>query len=127
VFAYLTKDKFQKIDRLTNLTVVSLAHLQLLFGLILYVISPTVAVFISNFPDAIHERVLRFFGMEHPLMMLLSITLISIGAFIMKRSKSDNRKFILAIVFYGLSLVMIVISVPWEFSPMVSRPFFRFI
>jgi ABC-type glycerol-3-phosphate transport system permease component len=127
VLAYVTQGKFRNIDQITNMTVVSFAHIQLLVGFILYMLSPTVTVFTAMFSESIHERSLRFFGMEHPLAMLISIVVISVGAYLIKRSKFDNRKFKLAIIFYGISLVMILISIPWEFSPLVSRPLFRFI
>jgi hypothetical protein len=50
-----------------------MAHIQFLLGVTLYFISPIVNYFLHNFSSAMHERAIRFFGMEHITMMLIGI------------------------------------------------------
>jgi hypothetical protein len=103
----------------------TIAHVQLILGIILYFISPLVDYFLHHFKEAVHEREIRFFGMEHSLMMILSIIVITIASMISKRQSTDAKKFRALAIGYTLALLIIVTSVPWPFSPLVSRPWFR--
>src|SRR5687768_6341222 len=103
----------------------TIAHVQLLLGLVLYYISPITDYFLNNFNSAIHQREIRFFGMEHSLMMFLAIVTITIGSMKAKRRTTDREKFKTLIIWYAFGLFLILTSIPWEFSPFTSRPYFR--
>jgi hypothetical protein len=98
----------------------------LVLGLWLYFISPVISYFLHHFKAAVHQREVRFFGMEHSSMMLLAIIFITIGSAMVKRAKTDAAKFKTATIWHSLALVIIMLNVPWGFSPIVSRPYFRF-
>jgi len=57
----------------------------------------------------------RFFAVEHLLGMLIAIILIHTGYSYAKKSLPDAVKHRRAILFYGLSLLIILISIPWPF------------
>jgi len=97
----------------------------LIIGLWLYFISPIVAYFLYNFSTAVHNRQVRFFGMEHVTMMLTGIILITIGSAKAKRKTTDKEKFKTMAIWFTIALLVILSSVPWSFSPLVSRPLFR--
>ena len=101
------------------------AHIQLVIGLWLYFISPIVNYFLHNFKDAVHERQIRFFGMEHITMMLAAIILITIGSAKAKRKVADKEKFKTMAIWFTIALLLILSSIPWSFSPLISRPLFR--
>lgn len=122
---WLQKRRFTRPDNAIRLITVSVAHLQLLIGLILYVLSPLVRYFYQHFKEAVHITQIRFFGMEHITMMLLAMTCISIGSIRAKRKKEGYLKFKTLALWYSLALFMIFTSIPWEFSPFTSRPYFR--
>lgn len=109
--ANLKSGKYQKKDKLINLfTMVSL-HIQLVIGLILYFVSDKVQ-FVKGMMG---EASLQFFGMEHALMMLVAIVLITLG-----RKKAENRvepaaKHRMILRYYGLGLIVIFIAIPWPF------------
>jgi hypothetical protein len=111
-------------DRARHITA-TIAHLQLILGIWLYSISPITAYFLENFKEAVHERNIRFFGMEHSIMMLLAITLLTIGSMQVKREAANQRKFKKMAICYTIALLMILSSVPWAFSSFVARPYFR--
>jgi hypothetical protein len=111
-------------NRLRHVTA-TIAHIQLLLGCFLYVISPLMTYFRSNFTEAVHQRELRFFGMEHSAMMLLSIALISVGSIKTKKELEHRKKHRSMFLWYGLSLLLILSSIPWGFGPFVARPFLR--
>lgn len=116
---------FNRSDNVLRLLTVSCAHLQLLIGLVLYVLSPLVRYFYNYFPESVHITEIRFFGMEHITMMLLAMTCISIGSIRAKRKIIGYHKFRTIALWYSLALFMIFTSIPWEFSPFTSRPYFR--
>jgi hypothetical protein len=113
-----------KDDRLRHWTA-TVAHIQLTIGLFLYFQSPLTAYFRANFSQAVHERQLRFFGMEHSLMMLIAVIVLSVGSSLSKRRTTDEQKFKTVAVWYTIALLIILANIPWPFSPLVSRPFYR--
>jgi cytochrome c biogenesis factor len=98
---------------------------QFLVGLALYVFSPMVRYFLQNFGTAVHERDARFFGMEHITMMFIAVAVISAGSLKSKKRKTDRDKFKVIAISFGVTLLIIFLSIPWEFSPFTRRPYFR--
>lgn len=121
---FLHKSYTQK-DNLIRIITLIIAHTQLIIGLWLYFISPIVNYFMHNFKDAVHNRQIRFFGMEHVTMMITAIILITIGAAKAKRAVTDQQKFKTTAIWFTIGLLVILSSVPWSFSPLISRPLFR--
>ncbi|NOT52391.1 MAG: hypothetical protein HOP10_14065 [Chitinophagaceae bacterium] len=58
---------------------------------------------------------LRFFAIEHLILMLVAIILIHIGYSFAKKNVPDVTKHKRTLLFYGLSLLIILIAVPWPF------------
>jgi len=113
------------LDDNSRVTATIAAHIQLVIGLWLYFISPIVSYFLHNFKDAVHERQIRFFGMEHITMMLAAIILITIGSAKAKRKVADKEKFKTMAIWFTIALLLILSSIPWSFSPLISRPMIR--
>jgi len=122
---WLTNKTFSAHDNKVRHITATIAHIQLLLGLWLYFISPIVRYFLENFKDAMHSRQVRFFGMEHITMMLAGIILVTIGSVLTKRKQADKDKFRTMAIWYTIGLLVILSSVPWQFSPLISRPYFR--
>lgn len=111
-------------NRVRHITA-TIAHIQLALGLWLYFISPLISYFLKNFKSAVKERSIRFFGMEHAAMMLVAIIIITVGSASAKRKKWDEQKFKTMAIWFTIAFVIILINIPWKFSPMASRPYFR--
>lgn len=122
---WLLNKNFGRFDNAVRYITATIAHIQLIIGLWLYFISPIVNYFLHNFQKAIHERQIRFFGMEHITMMLIAVILITIGSVKTKRKISDVEKFKCMTIWYTAALLIILSSVPWSFSPLISRPLLR--
>jgi hypothetical protein len=116
---------FTRTDDLIRHNTATIGHIQLLLGLWLYSISPLIDYFLKHYSEAVHQREIRFFGMEHSLVMFLAITVLTIGSMRAKRQSTDAQKFKTMAVWNGITLLLILSSVPWAFSPLVSRPWFR--
>jgi hypothetical protein len=63
--------------------------------------------------------------MEHITMMLIAVSIITMGSMFSKRKEDDAAKFKTIAIWYTVGLVIIFLSIPWKFSPFTSRPYFR--
>jgi len=122
---WLGNKVFTKFDERIRWTTATIAHIQLIIGVWLYFISRIVTYFLHNFKEAVGQRQVRFFGMEHVTMMLTAIVIITIGSAKAKRKVTDREKFKTMAVWFAIGLIIILTSVPWSFSPLVSRPNIR--
>ncbi|OQP46883.1 hypothetical protein A4H97_05010 [Niastella yeongjuensis] len=122
---WLGNKRFLKTDNTARMAAVTIAHVQLVIGISLYIISPAVRYFMNNFKEAVHQREFRFFGMEHITMMVVAITLLTIGSAKSKRKTTDLQKFKTMAIWFTIALLVIFFSIPWHFSPFTSRPYFR--
>ncbi|WP_134091156.1 hypothetical protein [Olivibacter sp. XZL3] len=122
---WLSKRHFSKSDNAVRHWTATIAHIQLILGLWLYFVSPIIDYFLHYFKDAVHQREIRFFGMEHSLMMLIAIVVISIGSAKAKRKETAIEKFKTMAIWFTIGLLIILSSIPWAFSPLTSRPYFR--
>ena len=122
---YLAKAVFSKTDNLVRHWTATIAHIQLVIGMVLYFKSPLMQYFWTNFKTAIYDFQLMFFGLIHSLLMLFSVILITMGSALAKRQETDTAKFKTMMVWYTLAFILIFIAVPWPFSPLANRPYFR--
>src|SRR5690606_21091891 len=71
---------FTRADNAFRHWTTTAAHVQLVLGVWLYFVSPITAFFMNNFSEAVHVRDVRFFGMEHSLIMTVAVVLVTIGS-----------------------------------------------
>lgn len=116
---------FSGVDHTLRRWTAIIAQVQLALGLWLYTVSPFSGYFLEHFPESVHLREFRFFGMEHSLMMCVSVVLVTVGSVKAKRKIADRGKFRAMAIWYTVALLIIVASIPWSFSPFTSRPLFR--
>lgn len=116
---------FRKWDNRLRIITVTIAHLQVTLGLILYGLSPMVNYFLNHFSEAVHMREIRFFGMEHITMMVIAVIVLTIGSAKTGKRKTDRDKFKTMLVWFTVAFIIIFLSIPWSFSPFTARPLFR--
>ncbi|HFA49852.1 MAG TPA: cytochrome B [Bacteroidetes bacterium] len=102
---------FTEGDRKLNLFTMVSAHIQLLLGLILYFTSQKV-VFAA---DTMKDATKRFFAVEHSVMMLLAIILITIGHAKSKKAVEESKKYKAAFTYFLIALLIILAGIPWPF------------
>lgn len=107
---------FKKGDKILSLVTLILAHLQLLIGLVLYFISPVTKEAFSS-GELMSNPTYRFYGVEHILVMVVSIALITIGYSRAKRQDVAVKKFQTLTIFYLIALVLILTRIPWGVWP----------
>lgn len=112
IYKLSTNKEYRRFDKSAGLYLMSVAHLQLILGLVLYFLSPKV-VFSA---DTMGNAMLRFFAVEHVLMMVISLVLITIGYSKVKKASSSRLKHKRSIIFYGIALLLILLAIPWPWQ-----------
>lgn len=96
---------------------------QLLIGLILYVfLSPLTQTAMADMAAAMQRSDLRFWGVEHVTGMVVGVALAHVGRVRIRRQAAGQHR--TAAIFFGLALLVILLSIPWPGMP-VARPLFR--
>ena len=109
IFGLRSKKIFKDKDLRLSLFTLIICHIQLLIGLILYFLSPIGAGQLGNMKDA----AIRLTSLEHPLINIIALALITIGWSKHKKEESNNGKFKKIAVFYTFGLILILTRLPW--------------
>jgi NADH:ubiquinone oxidoreductase subunit 2 (subunit N) len=102
--------EFTAKDRKIALFALIGTHIQLLVGLALYFVSPLGSAVFGQMKEAS----LRLTSLEHPLVNIIAIVLITVGWSKHKKADSSEAKFKSIAVFYALGLVLILSRIPWS-------------
>jgi hypothetical protein len=103
-----------------------IVDVQLLLGLVLYVaLSPFTRLAFQNMAVAMRDPGLRFWAVEHLTGTLLAVVAAHVGRGRVRRAPDERVAFQRAAIFVGVSLVLILISIPWP-GMSNGRPLFRF-
>ncbi len=89
------------------------SHLQLLVGLVLYFLSPNGLQAISRLGMGGMNAEARLLALEHPLVNILAVVLITIGWSRHKKFMEGDKKFRAISIFYGLGLLLLLSRIPW--------------
>jgi len=111
-YAWVRKTPFSKTNKIIALLGMASAHTQFLLGAILYFLSP---LGMSNFSgDAMKNSRSRLYVLEHPLIMIIAVVLISFGYMKANRLTEDNQKYKKIVIFYSIGLFLILSRIPWN-------------
>lgn len=119
-----TKPAF-KLGELFKTATVSFSHIQLILGYYLYFESPMMKFFRANIKEGVAIPEMTFFGLYHVTMMTIAVFVLTIGSSIIKRSQTYELKRKHVLIYFGIVLLIIFLAVPWPFSPLISRPYYR--
>lgn len=111
------KKPFTPSHRKLGLALMICADIMLLVGIYQWFAGPwgLKSIQHNGFKNVMDNNQLRFFAVEHALAMIVAIILIHIGYSYGKRAVADGVKHRRTLVFYGLSLIIILASIPWPF------------
>ena len=108
VIAYRRQHPHTEGHRKNGLILLILAHTQFLIGGILYFVSPMSTGGLNNLGAAMKDPTLRLYTLEHPLMMILAIVLITMAYSKSKKDISSQLKHKIKSLYFGLALVLIL-------------------
>lgn len=105
-----SKKEFTPKDRKIAFFGLIAAHIQLTIGLILYFVSPLGFASLGQMSD----KALRLTSLEHPLINIIAIVLITIGWSKHKKAIEHQAKFKSIAIWYTIGLVLILSRIPWQ-------------
>lgn len=111
--------KFSNAHRKLSSVSMIILHIQLIIGFVLFVISSKVMFD----PIMMKNTLLRFFTMEHPLLMLIAIIIITMGH---SKSKAFSNYLSHKRLFWTntIGLLLILASIPWPFRAELGAGWF---
>lgn len=119
-----TKREYTANDSRSNFIFMLGMDVQLLIGLILYFTQGWFES-LKHIGESMKDPMLRFFTIEHSVMMIIAWILVHAGRVSVKKAKTSPSKFKKSLLFFGIALLLILIAIPWPFREVVSRPWFR--
>ncbi|SHM72707.1 hypothetical protein SAMN04488057_10398 [Cyclobacterium lianum] len=111
LFGALSGKTFGEKDRKFGLIGMILAHIQLLVGIVLYFLSPLGFSNLSG--ETMGDSMSRLYALEHPLINILAVALITVGYSRAKKLTESRNQFRSIYMFYGVALILILSRIPW--------------
>jgi uncharacterized membrane protein len=88
--------------------------LQFIFGLLVYFQPYSIAQTAwIDWSVSMGQREFRFFGLEHPLQMIIAIALAHMGNARAKKAVDAARKYRIAALCFTIAAVLILAAIPW--------------
>lgn len=111
----LSGGSYGKLDNILGASFVGLMDLMLLLGLILYFfLSPITKSAFNDFGAAMGNSAVRFWAVEHIFAMIVAVALAHIGRSKAKKAGDSKKKYKFQLIFFGLSLLAMIVAIPWE-------------
>ncbi len=120
-----TRRPFTPVDESRGRLFVTAFDVQFLVGLILYLwASPFTTEAFLDMGAAMRNAPLRYFVVEHPFGMVAALGFAHVGRVRLKRATDSAQRHKTALIFFGLALALMLVSIPWPGLP-AGRPLFR--
>jgi hypothetical protein len=120
-----TRRPWTPVDDRAGLWLTAALDLQMLIGFVLYIfLSPVTKSAFVDMAAAMREAPIRFFAVEHPVGMIVAIALAHVGRARARKAADSESRHKQALVFFGLALLVILLSIPWPIGP-GARSLFR--
>ena len=115
IIKFVGKKEFSAQDFRISLFTLIVSHLQLLIGLLLYFVSPRLSLFSElGMGGVMGDSVNRLYLVEHPLINIIAVALITIGYSKHKKKLTSTPKFKTIAIFYTIALVLFLSRIPWN-------------
>lgn len=121
---FFGKRNYGANDNRSNLLFMISCDIQLLIGLVIYYTNGWFDR-LKDLGNNMKDPVNRFFTMEHMSLLLVAWVLVHIGRASVKRADNDSAKHKRMLIFFGIALLLILVSIPWPFRQLIGRPYFR--
>jgi hypothetical protein len=110
-------------DNRASLLFMIFCDIQLLIGLVLYYNNGHFENLTTGMGNVMKNASMRFFSVEHAFTMILAWVLVHVGRTAVKKADPE-QKHKRMLLFFGLALLLILISIPWPFRPGIGKPLF---
>ncbi len=110
-----SKKEFKAKDLRISLFALIASHIQLIIGFIAFYTSTFyMSMRDMGMGEVMQNKELRKALIEHPVMIIVAIALITIGFSKHKKKTTDASKFKTITIFYGIALLLILGMIPWS-------------
>lgn len=111
VHAYMNMKKSDAPASKWSMVSMIVLHTQFLIGLVLWIIK------LKNTPagELMAVKDNRFFIMEHSVMMLIAIVLVSIGHIKGKKTADMQKRYKTIFTFFLIGFILMMVMIPWPF------------
>lgn len=117
--------EYGKLARATSGATVGFLDLNLLLGFVLLGwLSPMTTAAMADMGSAMGDPLRRFWLVEHPTAMLVSVTVAHVATVLARRQVDAKRAHTLVAVGLSLALLVTLLAIPWPFREVVGRPLF---
>lgn len=106
--------EYEAKDFRKSLFTLIVSHIQLLIGLILYFVSPRLQLWGELGGKVMSNSMARLYLVEHPLVNIIAVALITIGYSKHKKKLTSKPKLKTIAVFYTIALVLFLSRIPWS-------------
>lgn len=115
IIGFATNKEYSAANFRIALFTLIISHIQLLIGIVLYFTTPYFKMWAEEgMGGVMADDTLRLYNVEHPLMMIIAIALITIGYSKHKKKLTSRPKFKMLAIFYGFALVVMLSRIPWS-------------
>ena len=90
------------------------SHIQLLLGLLVYVTTPRLQMWSEGAKVVMKDSLLRQLLVEHPIMNIIAVTLITVGWVKLKKQTEVRKMYGKIALFYGIAVVCLLSMIPWK-------------
>jgi len=124
LLGWLAKGKYGKLQNIIAASFVGTMHLQLIIGLLLYIVfSPITTAAFSDFGAAMKNSAIRFWAVEHIFVMILAVILVQLGRTFSKKSRTTVKKHRVSFIYFTIALVLMLSRIPFPWTS-ISRTLF---
>lgn len=123
--AVISKRGYKSSDNKVSLFFMIGCDIQLLLGLYLYFSGMWFDRVKTDMSGVMKDAAMRFFAVEHALMMIIAWLLVHVGRSMVKRADTDAQKHKRTLIYFGIALLLILAMIPWPFrQPGIARQLF---
>jgi len=115
LLGFIKKRSYKDIDmRISRFTLI-IMHFQLIFGFGVYFVSSYYkSAKEIGMGAAMKDKTIRMFIVEHPIMMILAIVLVTVGFVKHKKQPISIERFKTLSIYYGIALLFVLSKLPWS-------------
>lgn len=116
---WLNNKSYTSSDNRLAVFYIAAIHTQFVLGLVLYFwLSPKTQQAFKDFGAAMKNTDLRVWAVEHLTTMLLAVIFAQVARTLSKKAKTDLKKHKQMAIYASVSLVLLLIGIPWTKIPM---------
>ncbi|MGB6267484.1 MAG: hypothetical protein WBF67_00610 [Olleya sp.] len=112
IYKTITKKEYEALDFRMSLFTLIVSHIHLLIGIVLWFASDYFSE--MSMGEIMKNATMRSNVVEHPLAMIIAVTLITIGYSKHKKKLTSGKKLKTIAIFYTLALVLVLAKIPWK-------------